>query len=305
MMPLLSVGIVTAHDPNGGGIVVNLRTSGQLLGFPIRMSYRNSADGLRIKQDPLPGLGSWALVAFPYGDHRNGIFLGSYLPSQVDAITTKGDKFDPFLDYESTFSGHWSLLDGQGNQAIEYADGSYFTAASGLGLPTIYRHIVDQNQTQQRVAFTRADRIPNPPSPFYFQYQHASGTSFTVNPSGSVTVSGVAGASGLFEFGGTTVSIDASGNTTTNGASGAAFAANFNGASIKISSSGVITLNTDSIVQIELNGAPAADALALVSKLVSKFNAHTHPDPQGGTTGTPTSPWSASDIQSSVALITS
>ncbi len=52
------------------------------------------------------------------------------------------------------------------------------------------------------------------------------------------------------------------------------------------------------------NGSAPNDALALVSKLVAAFNAHIHPDPQGGDTGVPTVQWTASTVESITTAVT-
>jgi hypothetical protein len=62
---------------------------------------------------------------------------------------------------------------------------------SGVTLPTVYRHTVDNTQTQNTIPFTRKDRIPNPPNPMAFYYQHSTGTNFLIDVSGNVSVSGV------------------------------------------------------------------------------------------------------------------
>lgn len=211
-MPTISVGMVTAHAPAIHGVNVTMRTSGQALGWPVRIGLNNSADGLRISQRPLPGIGTWGLIAFPYGDERNAIWLCSIHPSSIDAITTNGDELDPFLDYEAHFSGYWSMLDGLGNYAAQWPDGSHLTIASGVGLPATFRHTVDAQQAQQRVAFTHAERVPSPPTPFTLQYVSAAGTSVQVDASGSVTVSGAAGATATLEFNGGIIQLDAGGN---------------------------------------------------------------------------------------------
>jgi hypothetical protein len=166
--------------------------TGQMVSVPI-IPGRDYVDALRVSQKPFPSTGTWGLVAFPHGDLRNGIWLCAYPPSFLDALTTTGDPTDPFIDYESHFSGNWSLLDGKGNFATQFADGSSLVAGAASGLPTIYRNTVDTDQNRQQVPFTQAQRVPNPPSGFFFNFKHISGTSFSIDPSGNVAVSGVAG----------------------------------------------------------------------------------------------------------------
>ena len=74
------------------------------------------------------------------------------------------------------------------------------------------------------------------------------------------------------------------------------------GGSIELDSSGNVEIQAASSISLT-NGGAAADALALVSKLVTAFNAHTHSDPQGGVTGSPTTPWTASTVESVLTKI--
>jgi phage baseplate assembly protein gpV len=239
------------------------------------------ADAVRVRQKPLPTIGSWGIVLFPYGDVRNGVWLGSYYPSQMDALTgsqaSGQGALDPFLDYETSFSGFWWLRDGQGNYAAQWPDGSWLTigeGTSGTTLPTVYRHTVVNNQ-QQVVPFTQAERVSNPPNAYNFTWEHKSGTTVAVDTSGNVTVSGAPGASLTFDFGTATLTVNASGNIT-------------------------LAVPSAEHVDFTQGGGAASDFLVLVSKFISAFNAHTHPDPQGGSTGTPTTPLSSGDVNSTL-----
>jgi hypothetical protein len=184
----LDIGIVTQHVPDQRQVQCAFKTSGQTLTLNVRVPLAY-ADALRIEQKPMPGIGTTGLIAFPFGNPLNAIWLCAILPSGMDAIHSTGDQLhDPFLDYESTFSGHWSLLDAKGNYAVQFADGSAFTVASGTTLPQPMRHIVAEDQTRQSVPFTRAQRIPNPPPPFKLNYQGAEGFDVTSDGAGNVTL---------------------------------------------------------------------------------------------------------------------
>lgn len=287
-MPLISKAQVFAHDPNGQALYVMLTSSIQV---PIKIQYGHAgpADALRISQKPMPGIGTWGVVSFPAGDIRNGIWIRSYYPSQIDAIHTTGgnatDPTDPFIDYDAHFSGHWRLLDGYGNLAEQWPDGSYFVLGSGNALPTTYRHIVSSGQQQLGVPFTFAQRVPNPPAPLQWLYQQATsgavgGTSFGLDRSGNVTVSGGPIATLTVKFGGATLTINASGQA-------------------ELDLPGTETLN------ITQGGGSPTDFLALVSKLVTAFNSHVHTGVQSGgsNTGTPSSSWSSSTIDSTAIKI--
>lgn len=266
---------------------VVFKSTGQ--GFPIFVPVlRDYADGLSVRQKPLPQIGTWGVVMFPYGDVRNGIWMGSYYPSQVDALTTTQASgtaaTDPFIDYEAHFSGYWRLLDGLGNEAVQWPDGSYFTAGASSGLPTVYRHTVVANK-QQNVSYALGTRIPAPPSGFPFTFVHESGTQVAVDASGNVYASGnVSGATLTFNFGAASFTMTSGGN-------------------VNINVPGSDTFN------VSQSGMSVTDALVLVSKLLAKYNAHTHPVTgvqTGGSTVTsspPTTALVAADIQSAVAKV--
>jgi hypothetical protein len=217
-MPYLTDAQVVSHDPASGSMYVALTASMQVP-IKIKYGYDGPADALRINQQPMPGIGTWGLVAFAKGDIRNGCWLRSYLPSQVDAITGTGAATDPFIEYMSHFSGYWRLLDGEGNLSFQFPDGSWGIYAATSGLPATYRHIVE-GQTQQTVELPFSGRVTSPPGPFqgFFQ-QAASGTSFALDASGNVTISGAVNATLTLVFGGTAIILDgATGNVTVSGA---------------------------------------------------------------------------------------
>lgn len=271
---------VTAHNPPWG-LQVAFKSTGQGPTVPVTVLH-DQADALRVRQRPLPVPGSWGLVAFPYGDVRNGVWLGAVYPSLIDALTTTdasgaaANGTDPYIDYMSHFSGYWFMRDGMGNAAEQYPDGSYMLAASGTTLPTVYRHIVEDNK-QKQVALAQSDRIPSPPNPFNYLFHHQTGTEVSVDVSGNVVVSGssVSGATLTLLFGGTSLSIDASGQVT-------------------------LALPGSEMFNITQDGGSPSDALLLVSKFITAFNAHTHPDPQGGTTSPPSTPLAPSDVESTI-----
>jgi hypothetical protein len=219
-IPLLTIGQVYAHAPDNGGVRVILRSSGQDPGYVIRMGYTGPADTLRIRQRPLPTRGSWGLIAFPYGDIRNGVWICTILPSLADALTSTASgasALDPFIDYESHYSGFWKMLDGLGQLAMEFPDGSSFVLGSGSTLPTTYRHTVTSGNAREKIPFVSADRVPNPPPPFVLNLAMKSGATIAVDASGNVSVSTVGNVAAIASG---TASILASGNVSAHSASG-------------------------------------------------------------------------------------
>lgn len=77
------------------------------------------------------------------------------------------------------------------------------------------------------------------------------------------------------------------------------------GISAQFQTNGSIAITLPGGATFSINGS--SDALALVSLLVAAFNAHTHGGVQtgGGVSSTPSSPWSASTIESSLVKVAS
>jgi hypothetical protein len=184
----LDIGIVTQHVPDQRQVQCAFKTSGQTLTLNVHVGMPYG-DALRIKQEPLPGIGSTGLIAFPFGNPLNAIWIKTIFPSGMDAIHAPGDQnLDPHIDYEAFFSGHWNMLDAAGNYAVQFADGSALTVASGTTLPQPMRHIVAENNERKNVPYTRAERVTNPPAPFKLNWQGAEGFDVTSDGAGNVTI---------------------------------------------------------------------------------------------------------------------
>lgn len=271
---ILAPAFVINQDPEHGGLIVGFR-NGALPSMPVGLVYSGYADPLRIHQTPLPQKGTNGFVVFPGGDLRNGRWICSYYPDQRDAITS--DPSDPTVDYYAHWSGFWRYLDASGTVAMQWPDSSYFLVGSGTTLPTLYRHIVDENGQQQRKSYPMSDRVANPPkSPFTLNFVQASGTTCT---------------------------IDASGNTTVVGGSGSTLTLKFNGATATIDASGNFGVDVPSGKNVNLTaGGSASDGVALLSALINWLNGHMHSGVQGGTgtTGTPVSPATTAALQSAI-----
>jgi len=307
-IPLLTVGQVVALDPEQRLLTIVLRTSFQSFGVPVKMGH-SVFDALRVSQRPMPGRGTWGLIAFPYGDDRNGIWLCAMPPSFIDAVTTTTSgapaPTDPFIDYESHFSGWWRLLDGTGNEAIEWSDGTSLVIGSGTSLPTVYRHTVDSGQNRQKIPFLPADRIPTPPSAYNITLATKSGITFSVSASGAVTVSGATANPFTIAINGTTFVIGPSGALTVTGAPGQTSTFAFGGSTVEQDAFGNVDITLGSGGKIVVNGG--GDALALVSKLMATLNAlsiafdtHTHGGVTAGDaiTAPPSTSWSPSAFSS-------
>lgn len=180
----LTRGYVVSQNPDNRSIAVMLR-DGQILPFVYVLHY-GQYDAVRISQRPLPGRGQQVALAMLDCDINSYICLGTIQATLADAVGSSGDAF---LDYESHFSGWWSALASGGTQTISWPDGSTLVVGASAFAPT--RHVVNANGQRTSVAFTQAERVPNPPAAFPMQLTHASGTEVSIASGGAVVVSGV------------------------------------------------------------------------------------------------------------------
>jgi phage baseplate assembly protein gpV len=153
------------------------------------MMHHGSADALRVSQKALPTEGTWGLVAWPYGDSRNGIWLGAVYTQQNDALLNTS----PDVDYEAHPSGAYTLLDQKGNFTFAFPDGSALQVGATGGAPTLTRHVVNAQQVQGAIAYPNSTRMAAAPTPFPTQFTHASGTTVTVDAAGNANVTAVSG----------------------------------------------------------------------------------------------------------------
>jgi len=186
MMPLITIGQVVSHAPDAGGVNVTLRTSAGAPSLPVRMLY-DVVDALRVSQRPLPEIGSWGVLTFPYGNSQNGFWLGAFAPSAMSAISTFGTATDPRTDYESHWSGWWRMLDGEGQETTVFPDGSSIVIGLGTAVPVPNR-FTTENNARIKVPFTQAERVPDPPTPFQVTINLANGLSILVNAAGQLSI---------------------------------------------------------------------------------------------------------------------
>lgn len=234
-LPLLTNAWVTGRDESKRELYVRLPST-QATGIPVSLGYVGPADDLRVNQHPLPRIGTQGLVAFPYGDARNGIWLMSIYGAGNAAFMPNGDG-----RLRTEWTGEVEYMSNAGDYYHRYPDGSFLTLGTSTDAPTITRRVVNSSQAYENVEAPDSVRRSGTVSSKPFQFTHSSGVKILIQ-----------------------------GNTLT------------------------VTLKDGSEFIIGADGAP--DGLPLVSKLVSVFNAHTHPE-----NGSPPSDQiSASDIQSTI-----
>ncbi len=297
MPQTIQVAQVIGHAPEQHGLLVML-PSGQFITNPIRVLKSGPCDGLRIHQTALPGRGTWGLVLFPYDDDRNGVWIGAFEANLIDAITTTAG--EPFTEYSAHWSGAWELMQDDGEWCKSFPDGTYVVVASGTIKPTTYRHIVNPDQTQSRVVFTDADRIPTPPSPWYYRIQHATGSYIEIDPSGNVSVISPGG--NVDVQAGGTCTITVTGATTIN-STGNITATSQGNVDITATGTAAVTSSASASVTapaITLGASGQTLQTIVLGSFESIFNNHTHSDPQGGTTGVPSTPMGGSNLSSTV-----
>ena len=273
MVPWITKAQVVSQSPPNKVMV--LYPSGQMPGIPVTVVSDGPADALRVKQHALPTPGTWGVVAFPAGDIRNGVWLGSLYAQNVQAYT---NTTDPHFEYDSHYSGYYKWLDQTGNQNIYYPDGTAIVVGTATTADPTFRQVVNPDQSSSSVEFTSSQRVPSPPSPFNTTINHATGAKAQITSTGAVNVEAANGQTITLSVNGASIQIDASGNINIDAAAGKA-------------------------INLSQGGASLADTLVLTNSLISAYNAHVHSDPEGGNTGTPTTQLTASDIGSTLVNV--
>ena len=182
--PYFSKALVMSVDPHAHGVYVTL-ASGQQPALPLKV-LQQDASSASVKHGVLPRPGTWGLVCFPGGDSRSGVWLGATYLAQQNAYTTETD---PNVEYNLHPSGAFEWMDGNGQWAKEFPDGTFITCGTTGAKPTLNRHIVNPDQTQSFENLPDATRVPNPPSPFIFTISHPSGVTIEIN-AGTVAITG-------------------------------------------------------------------------------------------------------------------
>jgi hypothetical protein len=302
--PLISHAQVVGVNPATGYLQVAYPS---IMGsaFPVRILHHGPADGLRVGQMPMPGIGTWGIVCAPYGDSRNAIWLGAYYTTGIDARTGDGD---PYTKYHSHWSGAFEHMDGSGNEHTYYPDGTYTAFASSTALPAITRHTVNAAQKRIATSFPATGRTASAVAARPVLLHHASGTEVSITAAGTAMTSVAAGQSNILTGNGATVEITATGSITAVAEPGQIISLMANGTVFTIDSSGNVNIALASGAHFSIgNGGSDADTLVLAQLMAYYFNTHTHSGVEtgGGNTGTPTTPITAAEISSSIFQVQS
>lgn len=258
-IPPIVHAVVLSQDPDNYGLnvmVVGIG-GGQMPSLPVRVASHGPRDGVRGDFPELPQPGCTGIVAFPRGDHRNGVWLGSFEPALIDA-----SPYSPGLagvDYTASHSGGWSWHGPDGVAARTLADGTTLLAGSAMPAPT--RHTLDGKQARGRTPFTAAERVPQPPSPFPLSLRHPSGASAVLTGAGAGTVTIPDGQPLTLVCAGATLVLDGSGNATLSDSKGATLT--LSGGTARVEDKAGTTLTLDGSGDATLATAFSASVLTL------------------------------------------
>lgn len=150
----------------------------------VRVLCPGTCDGVRINQLPLPTPGTLGVVAALDNDARSLVWLGALPANANDAITVLNGQIN--VNYQSHWSGFYSLMDQVGNLTQEYPDGTQIQVGPTVNTPT--KHVVGTAGTRELVPVTQSDRVSVVPSPFPVSLTHATGTKINIDSSGNVTI---------------------------------------------------------------------------------------------------------------------
>jgi hypothetical protein len=180
--PLVSHAQVVSVDSVHGALNVVFQSI-QMPGLSVRMLRHGYADTLRVHQAPMPTPGTWGIVLFPYGDSRNGVWLGSYYSQGNDALypgPSEGPA-DPDIAYEAHASGAWSLIDGAGNTTLVNADGSSAVIGNSGTIPAVTRNVVNAQQQRKPMVYPQSTRRKSTPTPLPWTISIADEGTITVS----------------------------------------------------------------------------------------------------------------------------
>jgi hypothetical protein len=192
LFPILSQARVVGYDTQHHAVYVSL-PSMQSISTPVKILFHGTSDASRIEQQPLPIVGTWGLVAFPYGLVEGAIWLGSFYQTGVTAVNASNHATneDGQMKYMSHASGSWYLLDYLGQYAMTFGDNTQILINSDNNTPTTHRQVIDPEKGYSAIEYFQSDRNPNPSPPFWISLNHpGSGASATISPSGDVLILG-------------------------------------------------------------------------------------------------------------------
>jgi phage baseplate assembly protein gpV len=189
MFPQLGLCQVIGRSTSPWGVYV-LQPSIQATGVLVQMGVTGSADALRVNQPPLPTEGTWGLVAWPYGDSRNGVWVCSVYTQGNTAIDTS----NPDVSYNAYPSGVWTHIDQSGNTTLSLPDGSYVTFGNSGVKPELTRQTVNAQQEITTIPYPDSTRQASTPNPLPMTINLASGTSIKFDTSGNMDVNLASGA---------------------------------------------------------------------------------------------------------------
>lgn len=179
--PLLSQAWVVGYDAAKRTLFIRLPST-QGTGIPVSVGYHGPADDLRVDQKPLPRIGTMGLVAFPYGDARNGIWLQSIYAAGNSATMPNSQG-----RLRTEWTGEVEYMSDAGDYYHRFPDGSYFSLGSSTEPPTITRRVVSQDQTYQDVDAPDSERRSGDVAVKPFFFRHSSGSTIQVDTDGKTT----------------------------------------------------------------------------------------------------------------------
>ena len=181
----LRFGLVVGLDPPRHAVHVSFRDTNEFTGYslPVLMPW---ADGYYISQSPLPRKGTLVLCAFPMGDDRNGVVIGSLYGSNLSAITSGVSENDAYIDYVRYPNNIWRMADDNANLTWAHPSGLTLNINNSGTTPLSPTYNITSSANPE---LTEVLPVPAPaktPSP-YLYITHPSESSLLLDPSGNYT----------------------------------------------------------------------------------------------------------------------
>ena len=181
----LRFGLVVGLDPPRHAVHVSFRDTNEFTGYslPVLMPW---ADGYYISQSPLPRKGTLVLCAFPMGDDRNGVVIGSLYGSNLSAITSGVSENDAYIDYARYPNNIWRMADDNANLTWAHPSGLTLNINNSGTTPLSPTYNITSSANPE---LTEVLPVPAPAktTPPYIYITHPSGSSLLLDPSGNYT----------------------------------------------------------------------------------------------------------------------
>ncbi len=275
-----------------GNITTNAQPDGTMRPRGLKAKVLEHRAGPYIGDLDLPRIGDWGVVAFPHGSDQLAVWLGSLYQDFNNLATANPEEQISHHD-----SGVYWRVAKDGTLELSHPSGTYVRMGSGTTLAQRTRQ-EQQGDGRRSVNYS----IPTKPA-ITLHIKHSSGTLFSVDETGNVTVVGKGTKAETIDQAVTetykgTKAETVQGNVTEQYEQAWSLTVGQNG---QVTVTGSLVIQADDVtvmstnpnpgVHMHLGGTTGEDFVAMkaaLDKIKAAYDGHVHLDAQGGNTGAPT-----------------